>query len=131
MVDPAAPPPEGVVLVIDDEEAVRRMMARILTTAGFRVWEAYDGAEALRLLANPGPQIVWLVVSDVVMPRMTGEDLASTIAQKWPAVQVLLLSAQTAPHESFTGSFLQKPFGPETLVAAVSALLPTPKAPVG
>jgi two-component system cell cycle sensor histidine kinase/response regulator CckA len=130
MVAPAARPPERVVLVVDDEEAVRRITARILGEAGFRVLEARDGPEALGLLAKLGPHVVWLVVSDVVMPRMNGDKLAEIVFQKWPAVQVLLLSAHAAPRGGFNG-FLQKPFTTKALVAAVRALLPSQEAPVG
>ena len=115
-------PSERVVLVVDDEDGVRRITARILTDAGFRVLEAPGGAEALSLLAELGPQVVWLVVSDIVMPEMSGRELATTIAQKWPAVQVLLHSAYAEPPEGFTGGFLRKPFTPETLIATVGAL---------
>ncbi|HET6838024.1 MAG TPA: response regulator [Gemmatimonadales bacterium] len=123
-------PPEGVVLVVEDHEAVRRITVRILTEAGFRVVEARDGAEALGLLAELGPRVVWLVVSDIVMPQTTGDELAETIAAEWPSVQVLLLSAQTGPLGGFTGAFLQKPFTPEGLLAAVRALQPTHEASV-
>ncbi len=123
-------PPEGVVLVVEDHDAVRRITVRILSEEGFRVLEARDGTEALGLLAELGPRVVWLVVSDIVMPHTTGEELAETIALKWPSVQVLLFSAQTGPLSGFSGSFLQKPFTPEGLLAAVRALLPTHKASV-
>ena len=129
MAAPAVPSPEGIVLVVDDQEPVRQVTARILRSAGFRVLEARDGAEGLDLLAGLGPTVVWLVVSDVVMPRMTGGDLAEIIARSWPTVRVLLLSAKPAPPAGFNGSFLQKPFTPETLVATARALLPGPTVP--
>jgi two-component system, cell cycle sensor histidine kinase and response regulator CckA len=81
------------------------------------VLEAQDGAEALGLLTKLGPQVVWLVVADIVMPGISGDELAEAIAQNSPAVQVLLLSAQTSPPDDFAGSFLGKPFTPQTLVA--------------
>ena len=129
MAAPAVPSPEGVVLVVEDQEPVRQVTVRLLRTAGFRVLEARDGAEALDLLAGIGPSVVWLVVSDVVMPRMTGGDLAEVITRTWPTVRILLLSAKPAPPPGFNGSFLQKPFTPETLVAAARALLPASTAP--
>jgi two-component system, cell cycle sensor histidine kinase and response regulator CckA len=131
MAAPALRPPERVVLVVEDEDAVRRIIARILTEAGFHVLEARDGAEAVELLADVGTNAVWLVVSDIVMPRLAGDELAEIIAQKWPSLRVLLLSAQVVPRKGFTGSFLQKPFTPEALVAVVRALLPASKLPVG
>lgn len=131
MVAPVIPTPERAVLVVEDDDAVRGVTVRILTEAGFRVLEAFDAGEALGLIATLGSNVVWLVVSDIVMPRMTGIELAEIIAQKWPSVQVLLLSAQAAPRRGFTGGFLQKPFTPDELAATVGALLPTPKAPIG
>ena len=125
MAAPAERSPRGVVLVVDDEEQVRRMTARILYDAGFHVLEAHDGEEAMTLLATLGPNVVWLVVSDIEMPRMTGEELAKIMAARWPTVPVLLISGQGSPHADYQGSFLPKPFTPTELVVAVRALLPS------
>jgi CheY-like chemotaxis protein len=116
---------ERVVLVVDDNEVVCHMTARILTTAGIRALEAYDGRQALSLLTQFGPNVIGLVVSDVAMPGMTGQELAATIAQRWPALPVLLVSAQGEPGEGYHGSFLAKPFQPNTLLAMVTQLAPT------
>jgi DNA-binding NtrC family response regulator len=120
---PADRPPERVVLVVDDEETVCRYTARALADAGLRVLEAHDGEEAVALLASLGAA-VWLVVSDVDMPRMTGVQLASVVAGRWPGVQVLLVSGQGTPPRSYEGRFLRKPFTAEELVAAVRGLQP-------
>jgi len=122
MVAPVAHTAERVVLLAEDDDGVRRITTRILNEAGFRVVEARDGAEALALLATLGPD-VWLLLSDIIMPRVTGNELAEIVANKWPAIQVLLLSAQASPRGDFPGSFLQKPFTPDELVAVVRALL--------
>ena len=55
------------------------------------------------------------------MPRITGEELAAIIAERWPALRVLLLSAHGHPGADYQGSFLAKPFQPDTLLALVSA----------
>jgi CheY-like chemotaxis protein len=125
MAAPAERSPERVVLVVDDEEMVRHMTARILHDAGFRVLEAQDGAEAVTLLATLGPNVVGLVVSDIAMPGMTGTELAEIMAKQWPAIPILLISGQGVPHTDYRGGFLAKPFQPESLVAAVRALLPS------
>jgi CheY-like chemotaxis protein len=122
MTGPTERSPERVVLVADDEEIVRRMTARILHDAGFRVLEARDGAEAVTLLATLGSNVL-LVVSDIRMPGMTGEELAEKMAVQWPAIPILLISGQGVPSADFRGVFLPKPFLPDTLVAAVRALL--------
>lgn len=115
---------ERVVLVVDDEEIVRRMTARILHDAGFRVLEAHEGAEAVTLLATLGSNVL-LVVSDIAMPGMTGEELAEKIGEQWPAIPVLLISGESVPSADYRGGFLPKPFLPDALVAAARALLPS------
>ena len=101
------------------------MTARILHDAGFRVLEARDGEEAVTLIATLGSNVVRLVVSDIAMPVMTGEELAKIMAERWPTVPILLISGQGGPHDDYRGSYLSNPFPPETLVAAVKALLPS------
>ncbi|HET6579422.1 MAG TPA: response regulator [Gemmatimonadales bacterium] len=120
---PAARVSEQVVLVVDDEETVCRYTARVLANAGFRVLAAHDGEEAVALLASLSP-VVWLVVSDIDMPRMTGVELAAVTAARWPAVTVLLVSGQGGPPRSYEGRFLRKPFAPDELIATVDELLP-------
>jgi two-component system, cell cycle sensor histidine kinase and response regulator CckA len=124
MAAPAADSQAQVVLVVDDEDAVCGYMTRVLATAGYWVLRAHDGEEAVTLLETmmtpPG-----LIVSDLAMPRMTGERLARVIAERWPAVPMLLVSGHRDPTGGYRGPFLQKPFTPGELIAAVSALLPS------
>jgi CheY-like chemotaxis protein len=115
---------ERLVLVVDDEELVCRITARMLDESGFRVLEAHSAGEALRRLAELDGR-VHLVVSDIAMPKMTGEELATVIAARWPAVPVLLVSGQGGPHPNYRGSFLPKPFTPDALLAVVRRLVPT------
>ena len=115
---------ERVVLVVEDEPTVRRYIARVLGEAGVRVLEAADGQEAVALLATVGATVIWLVVSDIIMPGLTGVKLAATVAARWPAIPVLLVSASFPDH--WHGPLLSKPFTPEALVAAVESLLPPP-----
>ena len=111
-------------LVVDDEELVCRMTARLLTEAGFRVAEAHSGAEAVALLATLAGN-VRLVVSDISMPGMTGLDLTKILADQWPNLPVLLMSAQGGPDAGYSGPFLPKPFTADALLGAVAELLPT------
>jgi DNA-binding response OmpR family regulator len=121
---PAADSKAQVVLVVDDEDTVCGYMTRILASAGYWVLQAHDGEEAITLLETmttpPG-----LVVSDLAMPQMTGEGLARVIAARWPSVPILLVSGHRDPTEGYRGSFLQKPFTPDELIAAVAGLLPS------
>ncbi len=120
----AQPLSERVVLVVDDEPVVCRLTARILTEAGFRVLEAHSGVEAAAQLAGLGAAVIGLMVSDITMPGMTGVHLADIVAERWPSVPVLLVSGQGGPATGYIGPFLAKPFQPEALIRAVSALLP-------
>jgi two-component system, NtrC family, C4-dicarboxylate transport response regulator DctD len=115
---------DRVVLVVEDEDAVRRITARILRDAGLRVLEASDGQSAVASLASLGPAVIGLVVSDIAMPVMSGLELAAVIQERWPDIPILLISAHGAPPSNYPGSFLSKPYSPDTLVAAVTNLLP-------
>ena len=120
---------ERVVLLVDDEDVVRRITARILAGAGFRVLEAHDGEQAATLLATLGTNAVGLVVSDIRMPGMSGIELAAVVSERWPTLPVLLVSGQGGPPAGYPVPFLPKPFLPERLLAAVHDLLPPPLTP--
>jgi CheY-like chemotaxis protein len=127
----SAGPSSGVqtILLVEDEEGVRDVAARVLRRAGYRVLEAADGIEALELDAMFGAGID-LVLTDVVMPRLGGPELVRRLSARAPGRKVLFTSGYSASPISEareTGqSFLQKPYLPSTLVAAVRALLNGP-----
>ena len=79
------------VLVVDDEPGVRKLLARILRGQGYDVFETEDGASALALLNSTNRQMD-LVVTDLVMPKMSGTRLAEEIQTRWPAVKLLFVS---------------------------------------
>ncbi len=112
------------ILVVEDEGAVRSIAARALAEAGFRVREAGSGREALELLTVSAERIA-LVVTDVVMPEITGKDLAERVALLVPGTPVLFTSGYTDGEILRRGllapdaAFLQKPFTPHGLIAAV------------
>jgi PAS domain S-box-containing protein len=112
------------VLLAEDETAVRVLVRRVLDRAGYRVLEAESGPAALALLdAEPGP--VHLLLTDVVMPGMSGPELAARITPRFPGMRVLYISGYTDEaivqhgvlHPSV--SFLEKPFTPEVLLRKV------------
>jgi DNA-binding NtrC family response regulator len=115
---------DRVVLVVDDEDMVCQCMTRIMTDAGFRVVQAHDGEEAATCLQTLGAETISLVVSDITMPRLNGLQLAALMSVHWPAVPILLVSGQGGPPTGYQGPFLKKPFEPDTLLAAVSRLVP-------
>jgi two-component system cell cycle sensor histidine kinase/response regulator CckA len=118
--------PTQTVLIVDDDMATLDLQRRVLETAGFAVIEASDGAEALAILKGDTP--LTLVVSDVEMPLLTGDDLAREVAAIRPGLKVLFVTGNVDrlfEKEWFMfddRAYLSKPFtGPE-LITAVSQL---------
>ncbi len=127
---PASHLPRGTetVLLVEDEEAVRALVRQILQSCGYTLVEARNGVEALRLAEQYGGPI-HLLLTDVVMPHMAGDELAERIRPVRPGLTVLFLSAFTdkrpvVPESSGGHSdFLHKPFAPEALAKKVRELL--------
>jgi DNA-binding response OmpR family regulator len=129
---PAAPPEplrgNETVLVIENEQTVREVIADVLAMHGYRVLEAADGQEALRVSdAHAGP--IHLLVVDVVMPGVSGEALVGAFAARRPDVRALYVSGYTGEvlrqHGVVAagGNFLQKPFTVEGLARKVREVL--------
>jgi CheY-like chemotaxis protein len=116
------------VLVLEDDEAVRALAGRVLRSRGYRVLEAADGAEAVAVLARAG-RSVDLILSDVVMPRMSGPEFARVSAAQGDAPPILFMSGypdHTLARHSAQGETLhliEKPFTPEQLARRVRAML--------
>ena len=127
---PEEVPPRGTetVLLVEDEEMVRRMTREVLEGAGYRVLEAASGFEALRVSASHTGRLD-LVLTDVVMPGMSGRELAERLAPVRPGMKVLYMSGHTDDaifHHGVTQAgtgFLQKPFTPDALERRVRDLL--------
>jgi CheY-like chemotaxis protein len=83
--------PPAVILVVDDEAAVNRLVTRYLSHLGYTVLEAGSAAEALALVRRQAPRID-LVLSDVVMPGVSGTDLAATLLSRVPGPSVILMT---------------------------------------
>jgi two-component system cell cycle sensor histidine kinase/response regulator CckA len=81
---------QGPVLVVDDEEAVLRFVDRVLRDAGYKTVIATSGAEAIEIAKKVGE--LGAVVTDVMMPGMTGDELARLLRQTQPAIKVLYLT---------------------------------------
>ncbi len=115
------------VLVVDDEAALRGVAARSLEHAGFRVVQAADGIQALEMVDRHGPPQV--VITDLIMPGMSGAALARRLRDRWPALPVIFMSGY--PREELQrqgalvadGELLAKPITPGELVASVAAAL--------
>ena len=106
------------VLLVEDEDELRRLAVQALEWRGYRVLEASSGAEALAL-ARGLRRRPHLLVTDVVMPGMSGTELAAELAQRWPAMPILFVSGHL--DEESTGplqegaDLLPKPFTPDQL----------------
>jgi CheY-like chemotaxis protein len=112
-------------LIVEDSPTMRRVMRRFLDATGYEMLEAGDGEEALRVArAHPGP--IHLLVTDVVMPRMGGRDLASALREARPEVPVLYISGYAEDAVRQHGvldpdtAFLGKPFTADQLLTAVT-----------
>jgi CheY-like chemotaxis protein len=111
------------VLVVDDEQAMRALTRRMLEGAGYQVYEAADGVEALATLAQGWP--VDVIVTDIRMPRMDGRELASRLTTHSPRIPIVFMSGYDVylgPLD-LPGPVLAKPFRSEQLTAVVSQLL--------
>jgi two-component system cell cycle sensor histidine kinase/response regulator CckA len=116
------------VLLVEDEDAVRDLASAILTSHGYRVLEAQGGEEAIGVCRDfSGP--IHALVTDVVMPQISGRQLAENIVTMRPGIRVLYMSGYTDDIISHHGvlepgtAFLQKPFTPDVFVRKVRELL--------
>ena len=127
---PAIAPGGGTetVLLVEDDDLVRQFTADALRPFGYQLLKASSGDEALRVAADhTGP--IHLLLTDVVMPRMNGRQLAETLQSLYPELKVLFVSGYTddavvrrGVHQSEV-AFLQKPVSPSLLAARVRELL--------
>jgi len=116
------------VLVVEDDSAVRKLVSSILVRNGYTVLEANDGEEALRLMIHH-EGLVHLLLTDVVMPKMSGPQLGQRLATLQPGIPVLYMSGHTdkaiVEHGMLdpAAAFVQKPFAPDALLRKVREVL--------
>ncbi len=114
------------ILIVDDEPAMREITQEILAMAGYQVLIADTGDAALDILAR---EPVDLLLSDIIMPKMNGFDLAKTVSEKHPNIKIQLASGYNGEQsvqqdqELLHGPILRKPFRSAELLATVAALL--------
>jgi CheY-like chemotaxis protein len=132
---PGTPPNQSrgeIILLVEDAERVRAVVREILEMQGYEVIEARHGAEALMLEAgHKGP--IHLLITDVVMPEMSGRELAQRLVTLRPEMGVLYISGYTDDAIVRHGvleagmALLPKPFTPDALAAKVREILDTPR----
>ncbi|MGZ2429935.1 CheY-like chemotaxis protein [Rhizobium redzepovicii] len=130
----AQPIPQGsvndTILVVEDDENVRIMTAESLHELGYTVLQAASGMEALLLLEEN--REVDLILTDIVMPQMSGRQLADIVQEKWPAIRILYTTGYTRNAIVHNGvldhgvSLLAKPFSLEQLAHKIRELLNVP-----
>jgi two-component system cell cycle sensor histidine kinase/response regulator CckA len=124
--DPFSPdvPVIRTAIVVDDAGVVRRLSFRVLSEAGYRVFEAASAVEAIEVLAMLRGRVD-LVLVDVIMPEVNGVDLVRLIREEWEAPAILFMSAYPAEILAREGlkdlrvQFLAKPFTRTELLLAV------------
>jgi len=121
-------PSDATILLVEDDVAVRAAVRRVLERRGYRVLEAPNGAEALAAAAKPA-EVIDLVISDMVMPGMSGLELRQHLLVLRPALQVLLMSGYSEEAITRLGgsgplpSLIEKPFTVDGMLAKVRDLL--------
>ena len=117
----------GTLLVVDDEPAIRSVAHRVLTTAGYQVVMASNGDEAVRLLRDPDLSLD-MVLTDIVMPGMTGAAFTAQVRALRPGLPILFMSGYDRPDIAAGGidpfaPIISKPFSRPALLAKVSQIL--------
>jgi CheY-like chemotaxis protein len=116
------------ILAVDDDPAMLELVGEVLTPLGYNVLFAATGEEALQV-AQTGMEKIDLLLTDVVLPGIKGQELAEKILTSDPHVCVLFMSGYLRPSMAYDESekkveaFVQKPFTPNTLVRKMRKLL--------
>ena len=120
------------ILLVEDEGIVRELIAKILLSCGYTVVEASEPNEAIALVENTS---VDLILTDIVMPHMSGPELAAYLAPRRPDMKVLFMSGYAGSHVAHGGglpdgsAFLSKPFTADALTLKVREVLDRAPAP--
>jgi two-component system, cell cycle sensor histidine kinase and response regulator CckA len=122
-----AHPSDGLLIVVEDEETVRLLLTETLKDGSYVVEEAANGVDGLELITRYG-DACRLVISDVIMPGLSGPAMVQRLRSTMPDVKVLFLSGYAGDflrENGMTGDveFLQKPVAPDVLLKKVDELL--------
>jgi len=123
------------ILLIEDEEGVRQLVEQTLTMAGYEILAASNGVEALKC-AQPLSRVIDLVISDVIMPGLSGPDVVAQLQIARPSIRVIFMSGYAdlgVVHENILGeghALLQKPFRLDALRQLVAETLASDPSPI-
>lgn len=118
------------ILIVEDEDVVRNLVQQVLNRAGYRLLVAHNALEALALTENHH-EAIDLMITDLVMPQMSGKELAEEMSKRRPQTKILYMSGYSdaiAKHQGLLDpgmAFLQKPFRPDSLARKVREILDT------
>jgi two-component system, NtrC family, C4-dicarboxylate transport response regulator DctD len=111
-------------LIVDDDPSMRRSLRRLLELERSSVMEAIDGEDAIRVIERDEAQLLDVVLTDLMMPRVSGSELIAVLRECRPALPVVAMSAAiNFPPELLAVPHLKKPFEPEELVRTVGPLV--------
>jgi len=111
------------ILIVDDEPALRELTEEILEQNGYHVLQAEDASAALEILAGEN---IHLMLTDVIMPGISGYQLAAQVSEKYPQIKIIIASGyndEALPHKNLTYRYLDKPFSSDVLITTIQALL--------
>jgi DNA-binding response OmpR family regulator len=116
------------ILLAEDETLLRELGETILRQAGYKVVTA-PGAEELRSLVSEYPDRVDLLLTDVIMPGLGGQELVALVKHRWPDIRILYMSGYSSDEIDDLdrdAGFLQKPFTPGELMKKIADVLRRP-----
>ncbi len=118
----------GMILIVEDDPSVKKILSQAISNMGYQMLSASNGVEALEVISQHG-SVINLLITDMIMPKMTGKELGLQIAEDYPKIPVLFISGYT---KNFLGeteildsqlNFLQKPFTMEALLTKIQDIL--------
>jgi two-component system cell cycle sensor histidine kinase/response regulator CckA len=130
---PAAPPSGGTILLVEDDENVRRMAAQMLKILGYTVFAPLSPQDAIAI-CKEADQPIDCVVTDVIMPGMSGRELVEAIRILRPGIKVLFMSGYTSDVIAHHGvldegvPFIQKPFDMSAIHKKIQEIIAAPRA---